>query len=168
MGRMFLTSVAMLCVGGAAWAQSDDKAQTSQNKTTIGGDHPMLAAGARAIRAGRYDEGIEQTLSGLEAEAPRRRVRAAALSNLCAAYAAKEEPDTAIDYCTRALEINSTSWRALSNRSYAHWLKGNYAEAALDVDAAGLIAPNARQVRRIRGMINEASLEPRIVIEEHQ
>lgn len=168
MGRMFFMSVAILCIGGAAWAQSDDFKSESANKTTIGGEHPMLAAGANAIRAGLYDEGIDLTLRGLESERASGRIRAAALSNVCAAHAAKQEPDRAIEYCTQALEINSSNWRAYSNRSYAHWLKGDYSQASLDLDSAALIAPKAPQVIVIRGMINEASLEPRVVIEEHQ
>lgn len=167
MGRMFFTSVAMLCIGGAAWAQSDNDTTASTNKTTIGGEYPMLSAGAAAIRTGALDEGIDLTLRGLETERPSPRVRAQALSNVCAAYAAKQEPDTAIEYCTQSLAVAST-WRAYSNRSYAYWLKGDYSEAALDVDSAAAIAPKARQVTEIRGMINEASLEPRVVIEEHQ
>lgn len=175
MGRMFTVSVALLCFGGAAWAQSNNNSNDTRQssnftefKTTIGGEHPMLAAGARAIRAGLYDEGIELTLNGLENDAAPSRVRAAALSNLCAAHAARQEPDTAIEYCTESLELNSSNWRAFSNRSYAYVLKGDYFNATLDLDAAATIAPKARQVLQIRGMINEATLEPRVVIEEHQ
>lgn len=166
MGRMFMTSVAMLCACGAALAQPEDN-DAAVHKTTIGVEHPLLAAGADAIRAGLYDRGIELTLRGLETGPVPRRLRAAALSNLCAAHAAKEQPDRAIDYCTQSLELSS-SWRAYSNRSYAHWLKGDYSQAALDVDSAALIAPRAPQVVEIQGMINEARLEPRVVIEEHQ
>ena len=169
MRRWMFLSVAMCCVGGGVSAQSDaDRRADLGGSTTIGGEHPMLAAGARAIRAGRYEEGIELTLKGLESEPASNRVRAAALSNLCAAYAAKEEPERAIEYCTQSLALDSGSWRAYSNRSYAHWLKGEYAQASLDLDAAALIAPQAPQVVTIRGMINEATHEPRVVIEEHQ
>lgn len=167
MGRMFFMSVAMLCVGGAAWAQSDNETSAATNKTTIGSEYPLLSAGAEAIRAGSYDRGIDLTVRGLESPSVSNRARAAALSNLCAAHAAKHEPDQAIDYCTQSLDIAS-SWRAYSNRSYAYWLKGDYSQAALDVDSAAVIAPRARQVVQIRGMINEASLEPSVVIEEHQ
>lgn len=166
MGRMFVSSVALLCVGGAVWAQSED--ESSRFGTTIGSEHPTLAAGARAIRAGLYEEGIDLTLRGLESEPSPPRVRAAALSNLCAAHAAKQEPDTAIEYCTRSLAINSSNWRAYSNRSYAYWLKKDYAMASADLDSAASIAPKARQVQQIRGMINEETFEPRVVIEEHQ
>ncbi len=169
MGRWMFVSVAMLCVGGVASAQSGpDPRADSAGKTTIGSEHPTLAAGADAIRAGRYDQGIELTLQGLESEPGSRRVRAAALSNLCAAHAAREEPERAIEYCTQSLELNSSSWRAYSNRAYAHWLKGDYAQASFDLDSAALIAPKAPQVVTIRGMINEATHEPRIVIEEQQ
>ena len=90
------------------------------------------------------------------------------MSNLCAAYAAKRMPDRAIELCTESLAVSAQNWRAFSNRSYAYWLKGMYAEATVDLDAAAAISPNAKQVQQIRAMINEAGLKPRVILEEHQ
>ena len=77
------------------FAQLEDA--PADNRTVIGGGNPLLAAGADAIRAGQYDEGIRLTNLGLERRETTESDRAAALSNLCAAYAAKRLPDRAIE-----------------------------------------------------------------------
>jgi tetratricopeptide (TPR) repeat protein len=137
------------------------------NRTVIGAANEYLAAGADAIRAKQYDDGIRLTKIGLERPtAPRD--RAAALSNLCAAHAAKNEPDPAIGYCTESLTINDQNWRAYSNRAYAYYLKQMFDEADTDLDIALSINPNARQMPQIRGMMNERRLRGRVTMEEHQ
>jgi tetratricopeptide (TPR) repeat protein len=165
LGRLILTGLAVYLVAGLVWAQTDD---TPDNRTVLGGGNDLLASGSNAIRAGLYDEGIRLTMLGLDRRGNTDRERAAALSNLCAAYAAKSVPDTAVRFCTESLAIDDRNWRAFSNRSYAYWLKGMFAEAASDLDAAAAINPSARQVLQIRGMINESSLRPRITVEDHQ
>jgi tetratricopeptide (TPR) repeat protein len=161
MGRAFLSGVALCLIAGPAGAQPD-------SRTVVGVGNELLSAGADAIRAGRYDEGIHLTELGLERPGNLQRDRAAALSNLCAAYAASARPDFAITHCSASLAISSSNWRAFSNRAYAYLLKGMYAEATFDVDAAAVLNPNAREVATIRGLINEASLQPRVIMEEHQ
>jgi tetratricopeptide (TPR) repeat protein len=152
---------------GFAFGQSND--QSVDNRVVFGGPvNADLAAGAESIRAGNYDDGIEQTLAGLADASVAGRNRSAALSNLCAAYAAKELPDTAIRFCTESLAINDKNWRAYSNRSFAYWLKGEYSEAQFDLDTASAMSPGARQVAQIRGMINQMRLRPNIVMEELQ
>jgi tetratricopeptide (TPR) repeat protein len=142
--------------------------KTSDTRSVFGSINELLAAGADAIRYGRYDEGINLTLLGLERRDTSDRNRAAALSNLCAAFAAKNSPDEAIIYCTQSLEISELNWQAWSNRSYAYWLKTMYEEAASDLDRAIAIDDGARQLSQIRGMLNEAGLRPRIITEDRQ
>jgi tetratricopeptide (TPR) repeat protein len=166
MVRAILKGLAMCLVAGPGFAQLEDA--PADNRTVIGGGNPLLAAGADAIRAGRYDEGIRLTNLGLERRDNNESDRAAALSNLCAAYAAKSMPDRAIELCTESIAVSEHNWRAFSNRSYAYWLKGMFAEATADLDAAASISPNAKQVLQIRAMINEAGLRPRVTLEEHQ
>jgi len=166
MRRAILSGLAACLIAGHLSAQLGEP--NPDNRTVLGGGNDLLAAGANAIRAGVYDEGIRLTSLGLERGGNTDYDRAAALSNLCAAYAAKGMPDTAIKHCTEALAINNRNWRAFSNRSYAYWLKGMYSEATFDLDAAAAISPKARQVQQIRAMINEAGLRPRITMEEHQ
>ena len=69
--------------------------QQAQSKTVLGVTNEYLAAGAEALRLKDYDEGIRLTLLGLDRPTSPRD-RSAALSNLCAAHAAKQEPDIAI------------------------------------------------------------------------
>lgn len=156
--------MAALC---SAQGQPELTQRTADSRTVLGVGNEYLSAGAEMIRAGQYDEGIRFTNMGLERQASQND-RAAALSNLCAAHAAKGEPDRAIDYCTQSIELSPYNWRAYSNRAYARMLKGELPEAAADLAVAGEYNPGARQIGQIRGMINERSLRPSITVEEHQ
>ena len=155
----------MCLAASLAWAQTEQ--QTGDSRTVLGQGNEYLSAGANAILAGQYDDGIRLTNLGLK-RSPTATEKAAALSNLCAAHAAKGEPDLAIKYCTESIAINEHSWRPYSNRSYAFFLKGMYAEAQADLNIAASMSPEARQVRTIRGMINERNLRPSVIMEEHQ
>lgn len=141
--------------------------QQADSRTVLGVGNEYLSAGAEAIRLGQYDEGIRLTKLGLERFATPRD-KAAALSNLCAAHAAKKEPDAAIPYCTESLTINDANWRAYSNRAYALYLKREFDQADADLDIALSINPNAKQMPQIRGMMNERRLRGRVTMEEHQ
>lgn len=141
--------------------------EQADNRTVIGAANEYLAAGAEAIRAKQYDDGIRLTKIGLERPTPPRD-RAAALSNMCAAYAAKNEPDAAIGHCTESIAINDQNWRAYSNRAYAYYLKKMFDEADTDLDIALALNPTARQMPQIRGMMNERRLRGRVTMEEHQ
>jgi tetratricopeptide (TPR) repeat protein len=158
-----IVSLAAGAVGAQPGAQPGDQAQSR----TVLGTNDLLAQGAEEIRAGQYDEGIRHTSLGL-AQATSINERAAALSNLCAAYAAKGNPDQAIDYCTQSLALRDNNWRAYSNRSYAYYLKGQYSKAHEDLDVAASINPEGRTIERIRGMINEKSLRPSVTMEDHR
>jgi tetratricopeptide (TPR) repeat protein len=164
MARAFYTGIA-IGLANLCWAQ--DPQQTPDSRTVLGGGNEYLSAGADAIRAGSYEDGIRLTGLGLQRSSSLGD-RAAGLSNLCAAYAAKGDPDNAIRYCTESLALNGSNWRAFSNRAYAYLLKRMYTQASADLDAASEISPNARQVQQIRGMINERSLQPSVTVEEHQ
>lgn len=163
MARAQLIGLALSLVANAAGAQVEDRALS---RTVIGGNE-FLAAGAEEIRIGQYDEGIRLTNIGLM-QAPSVAERAAGLSNLCAAYAAKGNPDRAIEYCTQSIAVKEYNWRAYSNRSYAFYLKGQYQKAHDDLEIAASINPEARQIAKIRGMINERSLQPRVIMEDHR
>jgi tetratricopeptide (TPR) repeat protein len=148
----------------AAAAQAVDE---SRQRLSLGANE-YLIAGADAIRAAQYDDGIRLTLRGLEVEPAGTRNRAAGVANLCAAYVAKGEADKALPYCDRALELDRDNWRAYSNRSRAYFLKGMLREAAADNEAAAALAPNAAHVEMMRGLLNERLLSPRVIVEEHQ
>ena len=172
MNRKALICLTLVICSGSALAQPD-ALRSMQNRqanssTVFGAGNELLAAGAEAIRYGRYDDGIRLTLMGLDRPGNSEHTRAAALSNLCAAHAGKNEPDQAIRYCGESIELNEHNWRAWSNRSYAYWLKGMYDEATVDLETAMGINPSARQIFQIRGMLNEAGLRPHVIMEDHQ
>ena len=166
MARALTSGLAICLMAGVGSAQVDPQHQPD-SRTVLGGGNELLAAGAEMIRAGQYEDGIRLTTLGLE-RSPSVTDRAAALSNLCAAHAAKGDPDLAITFCTESISINERNWRAYSNRSYAFYLKGMYAQANADLEAAASISPNARQVMQIRGMINERNLRPSVIMEDHR
>jgi tetratricopeptide (TPR) repeat protein len=166
MARVLTSGLAICLMAGVGSAQVDPQ-QQPDSRTVLGGGNELLAAGAEMIRAGQYADGIRLTTQGLERSASIVD-RAAALSNLCAAHAAKGDPDLAITFCTQSIEINERNWRAYSNRSYAFYLKGMYAQASADLEVAASISPNARQVMQIRGMINERNLRPSVIMEDHR
>lgn len=171
MARFLLWGIAGCLVVGPALGQRSGDLALSQDepasRTVLGVGNEYLAAGAAALLAKDYDEGIRLTKLGLERPMTPRD-RAAALSNLCAAHAAKNEPDIAIGYCTESLAINDANWRAYSNRAYAYYLKRMFDEADADLDVALSINPNAKQMPQIRGMMNERRLRGRVTVEEHQ
>lgn len=172
MKHLMLFCFAVSSSVGVGWAQrtiGPDKTlanQAPESRTLFGSS--LLSLGADELRLANYDEGIRLTLMGLEERGVPDAKRAAAHSNLCAAYAAKREPDVAIEHCTLSLEINDENWHAWSNRSYAYWLKKMYSAATTDLEAAVAINPDARQVAQIRGMLNEVTLMPRVEVQDHQ
>jgi tetratricopeptide (TPR) repeat protein len=170
MVRIIVCGTASCLMLGPALGQRSDVPELTQeqpdSRTVIGVANEYLAAGAEAIRLKQYDEGIRLTKLGLERPASPRD-RSAALSNLCAAHAAKNEPELAIGYCTESLGINDANWRAYSNRAYAYYLKRMFDQADADLDVALSINPNAKQMPQIRGMMNERRLRGRVTTEEH-
>ena len=171
MARILWWGIAMCLMSSVAYGQRSQIPEITQeqadSRTVLGASNEYLAAGAEAIRAKQYDDGIRLTKLGLERPASPRD-RAAALSNLCAAHAAKNQPDVAIGYCTDSLAINEGNWRAYSNRAYAYYLKRLFDQADSDLDIALAINPSAKQMPQIRGMMNERRLRGRITMEEHQ
>ncbi len=166
MARAQLIGLIVSLAAGAIGAQTPDRAERAESRTVLG-TNDFLAQGAEQIRMRQYDEGIRLTTLGL-VQASSVNERAAALSNLCAAYAAKGNPDQAIDYCTQSLMLREDNWRAYSNRSYAYYLKGLYREAHADLDIAASINPEAPTIQKIRGLINEKSLRPTVTMEDHR
>jgi tetratricopeptide (TPR) repeat protein len=171
MARIFFCGIASCLMLAPALGQRSGVPELTQeqadSRTVLGVGNEYLAAGSVAIRAKQYDDGIRLTKMGLERPASPRD-RAAGLSNLCAAHAAKNEPDIAIGYCTDSLTINDANWRAYSNRAYAYYLKRMFDKADSDLDVALAINPSAKQMPQIRGMMNERRLRGRVTMEEHQ
>jgi tetratricopeptide (TPR) repeat protein len=166
MARAQLIGLIASLAAGAIGAQTSDRADRAQSRTVLGSNE-YLAQGAEQIRARQYDEGIRLTTLGI-AQAGSINERAAGLSNLCAAFAAKGNADQAIDYCTQSIALREDNWRAYSNRSFAYYLKGRYRQAQDDLAIAASINPDSPTIEKIRGMINEKSLRPTITMEDHR
>lgn len=170
-----LTALAALLMGSVSIAQEGinerrgvDESKLPGSRTVLGAENELLTVGSQAMLAGRWEDGIRLTLQGLERPGLNAHMRASALSNLCGGYAALEQPDRAIEICTESIALNDRNWRAWSNRSYAYWLKREYDLAGEDLQRAMSINDRARQLGRIRGMLNEVGLEPRILMEDRQ
>ena len=166
MARAQLIGLIVSLAAGAIGAQSTHRSERPESRTVLG-TNDYLAQGAEQIRLRQYDEGIRLTSIGL-VQASSNNERAAALSNLCAAYAAKGNAEQAIDYCTQSIALREDNWRAYSNRSYAYYLKGQYREANQDLDIAASINPDAPTIEKIRGLINEKSLRATVTVEDHR
>jgi Flp pilus assembly protein TadD len=167
--RWHICGLALSFVATATWGQParfNDPTRQTDNRIVLGVANQYLAAGAEAILAKQYDDGIRLTKLGLERALSNE--RSAGLSNLCAAHAAKGETKEAIEACTQSLAIDDGNWRAYNNRSYAYYRAGRYVEANTDLVKALEINPNARTMATIRELLNERTLRPSVIVEEHQ
>jgi len=151
-----------LAMSGVLTARADEL-ESSATRITIGANE-YLVAGTEAIRAGDFDEGIRLTSIGLERSDLGARDRAAGLGNLCAAYVSKDDPDSALPYCNRSLELNGQNWRVLAARARAYFLKRMYPEAARDNDAAAAINPDSVHVKELRGKLTEQLLRTQVTL----
>ena len=158
--------VAVCAISLGAHAQTD---RESDSRTVVGPRNPALHDGAQALLAGDADKGVRLTLKGLEV-AQGRRERQAALSNLCAGYLLLKQFETALEYCDRALQENPRNWRALSNRALTNLNLKRYDDAKADLDRGQEIAPNARSMKEVRGMLRDEvdPVTPNIVIDDRR
>lgn len=127
----------------------------ADSRTILTFNNDLISAATAAISEGRYREGIRLMRLGLDRYDPPPLERAAALSNLCAAHAAVGEPEAAIGFCTEALRINEANWRTWTNRAFAHFLSGRFAQAATDLDAAMRLNPTASEIVTLRRLLAE-------------
>ena len=79
----------------------------AQSTTVIGSPNQLLTDGARAMEAGRFDEGVRLTLAGLELPS-KPSDAAAGHSNICAAYAYLKRFEEAL-YSPATARSNSTT-----------------------------------------------------------
>jgi tetratricopeptide (TPR) repeat protein len=162
MGRVLCAALAIVFTSPC---RADDL-ESSALRMTLGANE-YLVAGSEMILAGQFDEGLRLTLIGLERAGLGVRDRAAGLGNLCAGYVSKNEPDKAIPYCDRSLELDDRNWRVYTTRARAYYVKGMFAEAARDNDAAAAINPDSAHVKELRGKLNEQLLRPQVILEDH-
>jgi tetratricopeptide (TPR) repeat protein len=136
------------------------------NKTVIGPRNPDLADGARELKHGNLEAGIELTLRSLTVATARE--RESGLSNLCAAYAMMGDLDAALEYCNQILFINDGYWRAYSNRAVIYILKKEYVKAEQDLLAGLAIHPHSSKLKEVKSMLLDAThpVEQKIVIDD--
>ncbi|WP_203293609.1 tetratricopeptide repeat protein [Maricaulis parjimensis] len=119
--RALSAAVALAAVfSSVGYAQSCDTAPQFAGHRTANG---VVRAQYNAVSRGEWADAIhfgEEILASRGA--PGHKV--AALTNLCAAYAATGEYERAIESCDTALEMRDGAWRALNNRGAALWLSG--------------------------------------------
>jgi len=141
----------------------------ADSRTVIGPRNVALADGAQALRDGDAENGVELTLRGL-AMAQGQRERQAALANLCAGYIMLDQVNEALGYCDKALAENERNWRAYSNRALAYMKLKRFDEAKADVDRGQEIAPNAKNLKIVRGMLLDETnpVSPNIVIDDRR
>jgi tetratricopeptide (TPR) repeat protein len=133
-----LMSLVIVAAGLCSTVESGEVG--SQSTTLLGEPNPSLAEGSAALRDGRYREGIELTLAGLQYSNPPHIV-AAALSNLCAGYVALKDYAEALRKCTEAAELDPRNWRIWNNRAAANVGLGLLEAALADVRTGLEIAP---------------------------
>ena len=140
-----------------------------QNKTVVGPSNVALADGANELLAGNAEEGIRLSLLGLQRSASKED-RRVGFSNLCAGYIMLEQYELALDYCDRALELDASHWRAISNRALVYLKLKRYEEAEQDLRRGLQIAPNARTLKRVSQLLLDATnpVAPSIIIDDRR
>ena len=152
--------VFMLLLASHLLAQED-------SRILIGPQNVDLADGAEALLRGDAETGVQLTLAGL-AMAAGRDERLTGLANLCAGYLLLGQQEKALDYCNRALAINSRHWRSLSNRALIYIQMQRFEDAADDLRLGQQISPGAEQLKEVRGLLMDAlrPVEPEVSINE--
>ena len=138
-----------------------------QSTTVIGPSNVDLAAGAGELLAGNGEEGVRLSLKGMRYAASKAD-KVTGMSNLCAGYFMLDDLDEALLYCDSALELDDSHWRALSNRALIYVKLKRYDEAELDLQRGLEIAPNARTLAIISGMLLDARdpVAPNVIIDD--
>lgn len=148
MRRIPLTLILLLACGTAA--QADDEPRSI---TVISGVNASLAAAADALRIGDAEGAIRLSLQGLE-DVLSPDDRAAALSNLCAAYTLAEQYELAIGSCTEALATQER-WQAYHNRALAYLHERQLDAAGRDIEAGLALYPESKLLAKARAALEE-------------
>ncbi len=170
MGSRSTISVLVLLAGSPLWAQDGSRITEDPGSATIIGPRNIpLHIGAEALLAGDNEEGVRQTLRGLQI-AHGRREEEAALSNLCAGYIKLGDYKEALRYCDILLARNDKNWRGYNNRAVVHIMMKNYEQAASDLDKGEALNPGARTLKVARAMYMDAvfPVRPEIEVDDRE
>ena len=158
-----------LVLVGAFVANISFAEQTPDSKTVIGPRNANLSDGANALKGGDIEKGVRLTLLGLES-AHGRRERTAALANLCAGYMLLGQLDESLGYCDQAIVVNNRNWRAYNNRALVYLELNRFDEAEADVIRGQELAPNAKSLKVVKGMLLDETqpVSPHIIIDDRR
>jgi tetratricopeptide (TPR) repeat protein len=147
--RAALPLLALCALVPQVTAAADDA-----TSATVIGPNAAITEGVEAMLGRRWLRGIELTEQGLASLASPTD-RAAAYSNLCAAYVALRDFDRALEECNAALKLDSGNWRTYNNRAGALVGKGRLDEALHDVEAGLALAPAAGTLRQTEAIVRD-------------
>ncbi|MGI9204515.1 MAG: tetratricopeptide repeat protein [Woeseiaceae bacterium] len=170
---MFSRIIILVCtvlLAPLCWGQGADRiARDPNTQTVIGPRNIPLDDGAKALLAGRDEEGVELTLKGLKF-AQGRREHEAALSNLCAGYVKLGKYDEALKYCDLLLARNDKNWRGYNNRAVVYIQMKQWEKAEQDLTKGEALNPGARTMKVARSMYMDAvhPVRPEIEIDDRQ
>jgi len=145
--RVALSLVVLAAVAPQLTAAADDPVSA-----TVLGPNAAITEGVEAMLGRRWLRGIELTEQGLASLASPSD-RAAAFSNLCAAYVALRDFDRALEECDQALKLDTGNWRTYNNRAGALIGKGRLDEALHDVEAGLALDPAAGTLRQTETIV---------------
>ena len=135
----------------------------------IGSANPDMYEGARALLAGRNEEGIRLTLKGLQA-ANGKKEEENALSNLCAGYTNLGDYDTALKYCDILLQRNDKLWRAYNSKALIYIYTKQYEKAEQELIKGEAINAGARTMKIARALYLDATnpVAPEIEVDDRK
>lgn len=141
----------------------------SEPAYVIGHTNPQLSEGARHLRAGRDEKGIELTLLGLRA-ANGRKEEEIGLSNLCAGYTNLGDYETALKYCDVLIARNDKSWRAYNSIALIYVDTKQYDKAESALLKGEAINPGAQSMKIARALFLDATqpVVPEIEVDDRQ
>jgi len=138
-------------------------------KTVIGPRNVPLADGANALIAGDAEEGIRQTLRGLELAQGDREIKLGH-SNLCAGYVLMYKPLTALKHCNWVLERDPEHWRTYNNRAIAYLQLERFEESEADIARGQELRPSSTKLKIVKGMLLDETdpVVPNVEVDERR
>lgn len=103
----------------------------------------LINDGAKLLDNGRTLEGMRVTWQALKSKSLTIEDIAIAHNNLCVGYNNILAYDTAIEHCTKAIDLRQRDWRFFNNRGTAWYGLGNYKLALRDFNKALAMGSNS-------------------------
>ena len=80
------------------------------------------------------------------------------------------ELEHSLGYCDAAIEVNNRNWRAYNNRALVYMELDRYEEAEADVIRGQQLAPSAKSLKVVKGMLLDEThpVSPNIIIDDRR